>query len=67
MGRFDHLKPLVTTLPALMCKSASCYNPFVYAIGHPKFRQVNPSTHYVKPLKDLVADIMCEFGKCIIV
>jgi len=39
MGRFDHLKPLTTTLPALLAKSASCYNPFVYAIGHPKFRQ----------------------------
>jgi len=39
MGRFDGLKPLTTTLPALLAKSASCYNPFVYAIGHPKFRQ----------------------------
>jgi len=39
LGRFDHLKPLTTTLPALLAKSASCYNPFVYAIGHPKFRQ----------------------------
>merc|ERR1712008_72433 len=37
-GRFDHLKPLTTTLPALLAKIASCYNPFVYAIGHPKFR-----------------------------
>merc|ERR1719370_1690474 len=39
LGRFDHLKPLTTTLPALLAKRASCYNPFVYAIGHPKFRQ----------------------------
>jgi len=39
MGRFDGLKPLTTTLPALLAKSVSCYNPFVYAIGHPKFRQ----------------------------
>nr|AMP19649.1 opsin 3 [Euphausia superba] len=39
VGRFDHLKPLTTTLPALLAKSASCYNPFVYAIGHPRFRQ----------------------------
>jgi len=37
-GKFDGLKPLTTTLPALLAKSASCYNPFVYAIGHPKFR-----------------------------
>jgi len=39
MGKFDGLKPLTTTLPALMAKSISCYNPFVYAIGHPKYRQ----------------------------
>jgi len=38
-GMFDGLRPLTTTLPALLAKSASCYNPFVYAIGHPKFRQ----------------------------
>merc|ERR1711931_112767 len=39
LGRFEGLKPLTTTLPALMAKSISCYNPFVYAIGHPKYRQ----------------------------
>nr|AMP19648.1 opsin 2 [Euphausia superba] len=39
IGDFEGLKPLTTTLPALFAKSASCYNPFVYAIGHPKFRQ----------------------------
>merc|ERR1711872_966913 len=38
-GNFEGLKPLTTTLPALLAKSASCYNPFVYAIGHPKFRE----------------------------
>jgi len=38
-GDFSGLKPLTTTLPALLAKSASCYNPFVYAIGHPKFRE----------------------------
>jgi len=38
-GQFEGLRPLTTTLPALLAKSASCYNPFVYAIGHPKFRQ----------------------------
>merc|ERR1712008_477823 len=37
-GQFEGLKPLTTTLPALLAKSASCYHPFVYAIGHPKFR-----------------------------
>jgi len=39
IGKFEGLKPLTTTLPALLAKSASVYNPMVYAIGHPKFRQ----------------------------
>merc|ERR1712106_170427 len=39
MGKFEGLRPLTTTLPALLAKSASVYNPVVYAIGHPKFRQ----------------------------
>jgi len=39
IGQFDGLKPLTTTLPALLAKSVSVYSPVVYAIGHPKFRQ----------------------------
>ncbi|XP_050738699.1 compound eye opsin BCRH1-like [Eriocheir sinensis] len=39
LGHHDGITPLVTTLPALLAKSCSCYNPFVYAISHPKFRQ----------------------------
>jgi len=37
---FDQSKitPLVSMLPALLAKSASVYNPIVYAINHPKFR-----------------------------
>ncbi|XP_071516882.1 compound eye opsin BCRH1-like [Panulirus ornatus] len=37
-GNYENITPLVTMLPALLAKSASCYNPFVYAISHPKFR-----------------------------
>ncbi|XP_066989863.1 compound eye opsin BCRH1-like [Macrobrachium rosenbergii] len=37
-GNYHNITPLVTMLPALLAKSASCYNPFVYAISHPKFR-----------------------------
>ncbi|XP_042242661.1 compound eye opsin BCRH1-like isoform X1 [Homarus americanus] len=39
LGHHENITPLVTMLPALLAKSASCYNPFVYAISHPKFRQ----------------------------
>ncbi|KAK8382571.1 hypothetical protein O3P69_015427 [Scylla paramamosain] len=38
MGDVSGITPLVTTLPALLAKSCSCYNPFVYAISHPKYR-----------------------------
>ncbi|MFC0335914.1 hypothetical protein, partial [Kushneria avicenniae] len=37
-GDQEGITPLLTTLPALLAKSCSCYNPFVYAISHPKFR-----------------------------
>jgi len=32
------ITPLVSMLPALLAKSASTYNPMVYALGHPRFR-----------------------------
>jgi len=37
---FDQMliTPLVSTLPALLAKTCSCYNPMVYALGHPRFR-----------------------------
>nr|AMH38606.1 opsin Rh1 [Platyeriocheir formosa] len=38
LGNAEGITPLLTTLPALLAKSCSCYNPFVYAISHPKFR-----------------------------
>jgi len=38
MGNLEKITPLATMLPALLAKSASCYNPWVYALSHPKFR-----------------------------
>jgi len=32
------LTPLTTSLPALLAKSCSTYNPMVYALGHPRYR-----------------------------
>lgn len=37
-GDQSTITPLVSMLPALLAKSASCYNPIVYAINHPKYR-----------------------------
>lgn len=31
--------PLVSMLPALFCKTASCLDPYVYAVTHPRFRR----------------------------
>nr|XP_034993740.1 melanopsin isoform X1 [Zootoca vivipara] len=32
------LTPLMNTIPAVIAKASSIYNPFVYAIAHPKYR-----------------------------
>merc|ERR1719323_2304976 len=39
LGSKDSLSPLVATIPAFVAKSASCINPIVYAVSHPKFRE----------------------------
>lgn len=41
MGDTAGITPLLTSLPALLAKSCSCYNPWVYAISHPKYRVVS--------------------------
>lgn len=33
------IKPIISMVPALFCKSASCIDPFVYVLTHPKFKQ----------------------------
>ncbi|XP_045595320.1 compound eye opsin BCRH2 [Procambarus clarkii] len=41
MGMFgdqSKLTPLVSALPGLICKTASVYNPIMFAISHPRFR-----------------------------
>ena len=43
IGDQSTITPLVTIWPALIAKSASIWNPVVYAISHPNFRVVK---HY---------------------
>ncbi len=45
-GKQDNITPLVTILPALICKCASIANPIVYAISHPKYRLVLDIINY---------------------
>ncbi|GAU98082.1 hypothetical protein RvY_09276-2 [Ramazzottius varieornatus] len=33
------LTPVVSQIPALFCKFAAVYNPIVYAVSHPRYRQ----------------------------
>ena len=35
------LTPLATSLPALLAKSCSTYNPMIYALAHPRYRAVS--------------------------
>ena len=37
-GYRNFLTPLVSQLPAFFAKTASCLNPIVFAISHPKYR-----------------------------
>ncbi|XP_063857781.1 compound eye opsin BCRH2-like [Scylla paramamosain] len=37
-GDQNKLTPLVSALPGLICKTASVYNPIMFAISHPRFR-----------------------------
>ncbi len=37
-GNTSLITPMVSTLPAFIAKTASCINPVVFAISHPKYR-----------------------------
>lgn len=38
-GFHNLISPLGSMIPALFCKSASCIDPYVYAVTHPRFRR----------------------------
>ncbi len=37
-GKTEVVTPMVSTIPAFVAKTASCLNPIVFAISHPKYR-----------------------------
>ncbi|XP_040581196.1 compound eye opsin BCRH2 [Lepeophtheirus salmonis] len=39
LGSKSSITPLVSQLPAFIAKTASCINPLVYAVSHPKYRE----------------------------
>ena len=40
-GGMNLLTPVVTQLPSFFAKTASAFNPMVYAISHPKYDQIS--------------------------
>ncbi|XP_023334325.1 compound eye opsin BCRH2 isoform X3 [Eurytemora carolleeae] len=38
-GNMQLVTPMVAALPSFLAKTASCLNPLVYAISHPKYRE----------------------------
>ena len=38
-GNRSVITPLVSQIPAFFAKTASCFNPMVFALSHPKIRQ----------------------------
>ena len=39
-GYRDFLTPLLSQIPAFGAKTASVFNPFVFALSHPRYRDV---------------------------
>lgn len=49
-GNQKHITPLCSMIPALFCKSASCIDPFVYALTHPRFKYELKRMLFKQPL-----------------
>ena len=39
-GDVSKITPLVSSIPVIIAKTSCCYNPVIYAISHPKYREV---------------------------
>jgi len=44
-GNTSLITPLVCELPVILAKTSCVYNPIVYAISHPKYREVSNDLH----------------------
>lgn len=50
-GNGKSITPLTSMVPALFCKSASCIDPFVYALTHPRFKNELKRMFFKQSLK----------------
>ena len=48
-GNTALITPLVCELPVILSKTSCVYNPIIYAISHPKYREVNAFLLVSKP------------------
>lgn len=39
IGSTSSITPLVSQIPSFVAKTASCLNPIIYAMSHPKYRE----------------------------
>lgn len=39
-GDTSKITPFIDSIPIIMAKSSCCYNPIIYALSHPKYREV---------------------------
>lgn len=39
-GDVSKITPLVSAIPVILAKTSCAYNPMIYAISHPKYREV---------------------------
>ncbi|PSN40140.1 hypothetical protein C0J52_13057 [Blattella germanica] len=57
-GQKEYLTPLSSMIPALFCKTASCIDPYVYAVTHPRFRlEVTTFVRRVSSKRKMRADM----------
>lgn len=59
VGNQDIITPFVTTVPALIAKTASIANPVIYAISHPKYRLVRQLIRFIET-RELNAHIVLK-------
>lgn len=43
-GDTSKITPLVSELPVILSKTSCAYNPLIYALSHPKYREVSVSS-----------------------
>ncbi|KAL1459779.1 hypothetical protein WDU94_011733 [Cyamophila willieti] len=63
LGIFDlhqYITPTSSMIPALLCKAASCIDPYIYAITHPRFKRELIKMFCYNKKKDLARTMYYE-------